>query len=85
VTEVEIAGPALLAAADQARKAGDPVLSFHALRLAGELATRVGLSARGTELWGEALRIADGMEAAVVAAMGLGPIVDGMRAAQDRR
>jgi hypothetical protein len=64
--ELPIAGQALLTAAEQARQAGNDILAFHALRLAGDLAAGAGLRARGAELWSEAVQVADGMGTASV-------------------
>ena len=82
--ELSIAGPALLAAAEQARGAGDAALAFHALRLAGETAAGAGLRARGVELWAEAVRLADGMGAAEAEAVGLAASADALRVAVGR-
>jgi hypothetical protein len=82
--ELPIAGQALVAAAEQARRAGGGVLAFHALRLAGDLATGAGLRARGVELWSEAVQIADGMEATEARAAGLAPVAEALRRAVGR-
>jgi tetratricopeptide (TPR) repeat protein len=56
--DLERAGKAFMRAAGAAAKAKIPLLQFHALRMAGELALEAGLKPRAQTLWREALDVA---------------------------
>lgn len=79
--EAEQAGRAFVRGAGFAAKAGLPLLQFHALRLAGEVALEAGLRPRTQALWKEALDLARSVPSIEAAATGLTASVDELTAA----
>jgi hypothetical protein len=69
--EFERAGKAFMRAASASAAAKIPLLQFHALRLAGELALEAGLKAKTQTLWREALELAAGIPELEAQAMGI--------------
>ena len=65
--ESERAGRAFLRAAASAAQAGLPLVQFHALRMAGELALESNLRSKAQTLWREALDLAAAVPAAEAA------------------